>query len=1727
MAEEQENELVPEEEVTSIPGWAPTVSLQVQDIRTGEEEEEEVYSQRSKLYRFKDGDWKERGLGDSKLLRHKVSGKVRYMMRQEKTGKIVANHFVFEHQLYCVLANQNQSDKILMWTALDYAEDEQHAEQFALKFKDKELAEMFRTAFDRAKVGQTSGSPKADGPGPPPSEPHSEPHGSPTPPAQAAAEGVEDELVPEEEVTVVPGWAPTVTLQPQEIRTGEEDEDEIYSQRSKLYRFKDSDWKERGLGDSKLLRNRVTGKVRYMMRQEKTGKIVANHYLIAYPPYCELAPNAGSDKIWTWTTIDCAEDEQKVEQFSLRFKDADLAQQFKTAFNSARAEMAEVYTPEPKTNDSEAAAGDAAAVGVSPESDAGENGNPFAGVSLFAASPLQSSGTALTGGATSGGLFSSLSSTGSVASSSGLFSTTAATSGGSLFSSSSASASSGLFGGGLFASANTAGGLFSGMSFGSNKADPPESQAQVESKPTSSEAAAPFASLTFAASTGGLFGNTAGSFFSGSGSLFGNSGNSSSSGGGLFSGSTGGASGGLFAGLPESSSGGIFGGGSIATTGSSLFGLAASSGSLFSAASGGGIQGAAATGAAEKAPSTGLWAGATANGAQDDEQYVFEEEVTQIPGWAPSVSLEVRDHVETGEEDEEEMYSQRSKLLRFVENEWKERGTGDAKILRHGGTGKCRFLMRQEKTAKIVANHYIIDQHPYCDLVHNAGNAKIWVWTALDWADEEQKVEKFALRFKTEELADEFAKAFNAAKSSFLSSKLTELPRQDDDDWEKAWNRSKYSTGTSVQHDEPDLGAQVEAAPHRAMAMAENGWQLVSLAALWLAIFAVACELFSCEVLDFEWRLLPYCGWQAISLSTPSPSAEEAGSPKSACKRYLQAKGFESAEGLAKKLRRCEAETSRSLAPRPEADLPGVSDTTNLQCQYVSSLNARSSCCGWRPHFNWVVGTCEKNSRIPNASFCDGVPDCAREPKINYAAAYQFNGSHFVLQDSSTAGELSEAGVSGSHAARTGWESTKARFRWEGGEGDWPTKYAPWGLGDSGPRGLTPPAALWVLSADSFYYGTLYMLSQLTLNTQGVGEHANCWEWEFDAIEGLIGTVPRGHPLPGNINQLYVTATAQVSGCMPMPGTAAQDNGYARQFSQPQNFQSFCEQNPLAVGCRPWTAEGADIWHGGGYRGTDRFENAENTPYVFAVVLDHQGFWVYRWKPDEDTGETGWPGISRTSAKRILPTRPRRISEPSGLQTNVKSDTREAVILIPSLPPEASCMRSLPEQVDWRWGAAALGSMAYEAGEYKLGEKLQGAQNWWAHFADTGQLQEYPLSIAGVPSTETEGTRACDRRDNFGKTCRCVDAAHQAEAEAYGAGALGEGPGDLAALAAMQATSGWRCDGCRLQWSEQDLECNVCEIVRPGYESEVAAAKAEKESGKQSAVAAFLGATQILGREMYRGECPHVMAGSSESCAMRRRGAAESFDLWSQSLFILDIRWQHFYVRRFLRVQEHLKDAIHGTLKLKRLLSEDEDAFQNKGGSIKKRKTVERCGPAEQANVTHLLTKWGAEDDVLLRHVLEGLKLEELEALNSSGYLPDKFNAWKSCADLTAMHIAGMRERNTAGGGALDAISAFRFNWKLDGTTDPILRKLCHKDLRYVLTRYDGSKDLPALIQEAVDSDPDLASAEGAAVRAPGCTAVGRFHRLELIDPTADSAVFGDANLSFALNLARHRKASA
>ena len=67
-----------------------------------------------------------------------------------------------------------------------------------------------------------------------------------------------------------------------DLITGTEDEDLIYIHKAKLYRFRDSKWKERGNGYCKLLRNKKTSKIRFLLRTEKTKKVSANFYSKSY-----------------------------------------------------------------------------------------------------------------------------------------------------------------------------------------------------------------------------------------------------------------------------------------------------------------------------------------------------------------------------------------------------------------------------------------------------------------------------------------------------------------------------------------------------------------------------------------------------------------------------------------------------------------------------------------------------------------------------------------------------------------------------------------------------------------------------------------------------------------------------------------------------------------------------------------------------------------------------------------------------------------------------------------------------------------------------------------------------------------------------------------------------------------------------------------------------------------------------------------------------------------------------------------------------------------------------------------------------------------------------------------------------------------------------------------------------------------------------------------------------
>nr|XP_031299124.1 ran-specific GTPase-activating protein [Camelus dromedarius] len=108
----------------------------------------------------------------------------------------------------------------------------------------------------------------------------------------------------------------------------------------------------------------------------------------------------------------------------------------------------------------------------------------------------------------------------------------------------------------------------------------------------------------------------------------------------------------------------------------------------------------------------------------------------------------------------------RAKLFRFAsENdlpEWKERGTGDVKLLKHKEKGTIRLLMRRDKTLKICANHYIT---PMMELKPNAGSDRAWVWnTHADFADECPKQELLAIRFLNAENAQKFKTKFEECR---------------------------------------------------------------------------------------------------------------------------------------------------------------------------------------------------------------------------------------------------------------------------------------------------------------------------------------------------------------------------------------------------------------------------------------------------------------------------------------------------------------------------------------------------------------------------------------------------------------------------------------------------------------------------------------------------------------------------------------------------------------------------------------------------------------------------------------------------------------------------------------------------------------------------------------------------------------------------------------------------
>merc|ERR1712046_198797 len=136
-------------------------------------------------------------------------------------------------------------------------------------------------------------------------------------------------------------FEPLVQLAEVQVCTGEEDEETLYSTRAKLYRWGEDVkgekcWKDRGTGEVKLLKHHDTGKIRVLLRVDKTRKIRLNHYL---QKELELNVNPTSDKAWTYTTTDYSDETPEPSNLCIKFKDPETANAFKENWDSLRSAL--------------------------------------------------------------------------------------------------------------------------------------------------------------------------------------------------------------------------------------------------------------------------------------------------------------------------------------------------------------------------------------------------------------------------------------------------------------------------------------------------------------------------------------------------------------------------------------------------------------------------------------------------------------------------------------------------------------------------------------------------------------------------------------------------------------------------------------------------------------------------------------------------------------------------------------------------------------------------------------------------------------------------------------------------------------------------------------------------------------------------------------------------------------------------------------------------------------------------------------------------------------------------------------------------------------------------------------------------------------------------------------------------------------------------------------------
>lgn len=809
------------------PHFKPLVSLPLIDtIKSGEEDEEAIFNHRAKLYRFDDDLWKERGIGDMKILKHKVTGKVRLLMRQDQTLKLCCNHYITTNMSLTEIKGVTQ----LAWcTNCDFSDSIPKPEKFAIKFKHADTAKKFRQIFEHcvmdisniekevvpsvpspckwvcptcfvqnensnsqcvacgstlslsnetslSRFTPTQGewtcetclllnkavdlccvacrapkstlkevtectlensclpgswicsscsmpnfssldrcvgcsslrptlSTKVD------SIVYSAPQLMSTPfkvgqqhalslqgiridtlksgskpiPCKSGAAGMKmttlclpTHIVPvvsiessnyssvqndqddslEHEPDVY--FTPVVTLPNKiEMKTGEEAEEVLFCDHAKLFRFDDevSNWKERGVGDIKILRNKDSGKSRLLMHRDQILKICCNHNISAE---MNMTPMPSSSKTWIWyTPCDFADEVGKPEKFAIKFRHQDSADKFKKKFDQC-ATSCVVQSSPPSTFEPEIQV------------------NPSEKVEISAMHTYDSDEL---------------------------------------------------------------------VAVASELEDVVIVKVEVPSEDKIEKARQLMLPDNFfnyenkhpCRGCRGCIDQLEGRYSLCKDLV------SEISSESLHSAEEC---------IKTSSSQDVFGGAYVSSLG--FADLAASQSTPFTLKSSQGSL-------SHKFKGTG-----EALFCIKHEEEIDDPEAEADIHFNSLVSLpEVA--VKTGEELEEVIFSHRAKLFRFDENvsQWKERGVGDIKLLKNINTNKTRVLMRRDQILKICCNHFIA-----ADMVLLAHQEKSWMWyTFSDFADEIPRPEKFAVRFKSSEIAQKFKVIFEDCVSGCKSDK--------------------------------------------------------------------------------------------------------------------------------------------------------------------------------------------------------------------------------------------------------------------------------------------------------------------------------------------------------------------------------------------------------------------------------------------------------------------------------------------------------------------------------------------------------------------------------------------------------------------------------------------------------------------------------------------------------------------------------------------------------------------------------------------------------------------------------------------------------------------------------------------------------------------------------------------------------------------------------------------